>query len=173
MVDKTLIDTSILLEPFTIFEKRNKNYKIKALSILKYPKGVNIQPVISLSVLGEIELIINKKVNIIQGEEKRNFMKDVLREFFKNCIFIGLDKKAIDLASEIINKDKYLDPLDVIHFTSAISGNCDAFLLMDDKLSESRVIKEIAKNHNLKLSQFNKPINEDKGRIDRDITWIQ
>ncbi len=55
-MDKALIDTSILLEPFT--PKGKKNYKKRCLYLLKNPDAFRIEPVISLSILGELNFSI-------------------------------------------------------------------------------------------------------------------
>ena len=173
-MDISLIDTSIILEPFTKFRKEEDSYKNAALTLIRYPKSKNFKPAISMSILGELEFILNKKENLIKElGNNREKMKEILDSFFSNCEIIGLEKETIHLAHQILREDFRLDPLDVIHFSSAIVGGCNSFLFMDRKLEESKVIKRIAKENNLDLLPFNIEKNKDKGRIDRDLTWLQ
>lgn len=99
-------------------------------------------------------------------------MQEILDGFFENCDKIGLDKEAIKLAENILSEDNRLDPVDVIHFTSAISKKCKYFLFIDGKLETSEVIKKYAKENSLALVPFNIKKNEDKGKPDRNLTWI-
>ena len=60
-MEKALIDTSILIEPFTKYRKNKKSYRKKVLALLYYPEGKNFIPAISISILGELYCIFNKK----------------------------------------------------------------------------------------------------------------
>lgn len=172
-MDLGLIDNSIILEPFTNFKANKKNYKLATLSILKVPNKLGFKPCISLSTLGELNLILLEKKNLIESiKDKRNKMQEILDGFFENCDKIGLDKEAIKLAENILSEDNRLDPVDVIHFTSAISKKCKYFLFIDGKLETSEVIKKYAKENSLALVPFNIKKNEDKGKPDRNLTWI-
>lgn len=176
-MDIALIDTSIILEPFTKLKKKGeKSYKKKAYALLKYPnpKLINFTPAISISILGELESVMNKKENLKKDlKSKRDSMKEILEDFFMKCEIVGLTKEAIDLAHNILDKDHELDPVDVLHFSTAINSKCNAFIFMDNKLKNSRTIKEIAKEHEVKLIPFDVEENEDKGGLDREITWLQ
>jgi len=172
-MDTSLIDTSIILEPFTSYQKHKENYKEAALTLLRYSKKSFI-PAISMSILGELEFIINSKENLEKDlKNKRESMKEIMDTFLEHCIMIGLNKETIHLASKILNEDPLLDPSDVLHFSSAINSECDAFIFMDRKLKDSKVINEIAKEHNLKLKSFNIPENEDKGIPRGDFIWME
>jgi len=173
-MDKSLVDTSILIEPFNRLKKDKKSYKNAALALLRYPLSKNFKPVISISILGELECILNEKENLIRElENNREKMKEILDSFFSKCEIIGLEKETIYLANNILKEDSRLDPLDIIHFSSAIVGGCKSFIFMDRKLRESEVIKRIAKENNFVLKPFNIKENEDKGGIDRNLTWLQ
>lgn len=173
-MDTSLIDTSIILEPFTRFKKDMKSYKNAALALIRYPQSKNFKPAISMSILGELECILNEKENLIRElSDNREKMKEILNSFFSNCEIIGLKRETIHLAHDILREDSRLDPLDIIHFSSAIVGGCKSFIFMDRKLRESEVIKRIAKRNNFNLIPFNIKENEDKGRIDRNLTWLQ
>jgi len=93
---------------------------------------------------------------------KKEMIRAKFESFFKNCEFIGTDKEAIYLANEILREDERLDPLDVLHLSSAIAGSCDGFLFMDKKIKESNVAKRIAKEHKLKLIPFDIEKNKDQ-----------
>lgn len=163
-METALIDTSIIIEPFTDYTKGKKSYKEAAWTLLRYSKRPFI-PVISLSVLGELEFIINSKKSLKEElESKRNKMREILDAFLKDCEIIGLTKEIIHLADKIIKEDYLLDPLDVLHFATAIESKCNIFIFMDDKLKNSQIIKRIARENNLKLNSFNVSQNEDKGK---------
>ena len=66
-----------------------------------------------------------------------------------------------------------IDPLDVLHFSTAIESGCDAFTFIDDKLKNSQVINRIAKEYNLKLKNFNIYSNEDKGKPRGEFIWTE
>lgn len=166
-----LIDTSIIIEPFTSYQKDKKSYKEAALTLLRYSKRQFI-PAISISGLGKLEFIINSKDSLKKElKNKRDSMKEIINSFVNDCKIIKLDKETIHLAHDILNKDSLLDPLDVLHFSSAIIGKCNSFIFMDDKLKNSPVIKRIARENNLKLNSFNIIINEDKGKPRGESIW--
>ena len=172
-MDKGLIDNSIIIEPFTNFKSGQKNYKLSALSILKYPKKLNFKPCISLSILGELNLVIRDKKDLREEiKDKRDKMQEILEGFFEECVMMGLDKNAIHLAHTILGEDPRLDPVDVIHFASAISSGCKYFVFMDGKLEGSDVIKRYAKENHLSLIPFNIQKNEDKGKPKKDLIWM-
>lgn len=173
IMDISLIDTSIILEPFTSYEKDKKNYKEAALTLLRYSKRKFI-PAISISVLGELEFIMNSKESLIKElENKKNEMREIIDNFIQDCEMIGLNKEAIDLTNKILNEDHLLDPLDVLHFATAIKSKCNAFIFMDEKLENSRIVNQIAKKYNLKLESFNISANEDKGKPRGDLIWTE
>jgi predicted nucleic acid-binding protein len=172
-MDISLIDTSIILEPFTSYQKDKKNYKEAALTLLRYSKR-KIIPAISISILGELEFIINFKESLKKElEDKKDKMKEIIDNFIQDCEMIELNKDAIDLASKILNEDYLLDPLDVLHFAIAIKSKCNSFIFMDNKLENSKIVNQIAKEHNLKLESFNIPANEDKGKLRGELIWIE
>lgn len=165
-----LIDTSIIIEPFTDYEKGKNSYKKTSLTLLRYSKR-KFLPAISISILGELEFIINSKESLKKELNKRDVMKEVINNFVNDCKIIKLDKETIHLAHDILNNDPFLDPLDVLHFSSAIIGKCNSFIFMDNKLENSQIINRIAKEHNLELKSFNIPINEDKGKPRGEPIW--
>lgn len=172
-MDKGLIDSSMIMEPFTNFKTGQKNYKLSALTILKYPKKLHFKPCICLSVLGELELIMKEKKSLTeQIKNKRERMQEILNNFFEDCEMVGLDKNTIHLAHTILGEDPRLDPVDVIHFASAISSGCKYFLFMDGKLENSNVIKRYAKENDLSLMPFNIPKHEDKGKPNKNLIWM-
>lgn len=174
MVDETLIDTSLLLEPFGPHRKDGENYKEKALTIIRYAK-VGFVKCTSISVLGELNLILNREENNQVGRATQNQkMKDLLDDFCKNCKILPLKKEAIDLAHEILEEDNRLDPMDVLHFSTAICEKCSGFMFMDGEMQTNKILRRIAKQHNLKLIPFNaNPENKDKGKKCRDLICLQ
>lgn len=101
----TLIDTSIIIEPFTGYQKGKKNYKEAALALLRYKKRPFI-PATSISILGELELITHtKEILNKESELKREARKEIINNFVKECKIIGITKETIHLASKILNDD--------------------------------------------------------------------
>lgn len=170
-METALIDTSIIIEPFTEYRKGKKNYKEAAFTLLRYSKRHFI-PAVSLSVLGELEFIINSKESLKKEiENKRDAMREILDKFLKECKIIGLNKETLHLVHTILNEDYSLDPSDVLHFSSAIMHGCNSFIFMDEKIEKSEVINRIAKENNLKLENFNIPRNEDRGKPRGESIW--
>lgn len=159
-MNKALIDTSILLEPFT--PKNVFNYKNKALYLLKCPEKFQIQPVISSSVLGEFEYLIKNKESIRKIKDNEE-IKNILDNFYQKCEFVVINRETIELANRILNKDSRLDPLDILHLSCAISGGCKTFLFIDNGIKNSQTINELIKRDfpNFYLSPFNIPKNQD------------
>lgn len=108
-------------------------------------------------------MILNKKENLkkklIEQIEKIN---EYHENFFSRCDSISISKKALFLASTILEEDRILDPLDVLHFSCAICEKCDAFIYMDKKIRESDILKKYAKNNDLELIDIAIPKNQDK-----------
>lgn len=162
--DRFLIDTSVLIEPYT--KKRRLNYKKRSLALLKEPKSFPFIPVISLSVLGELWLIINEKKSSAIDDRKRDEMLRTLNHFFEQCEKIGLTKDTMALANKISEGDSRLGPVDVLHLASAMSNECKSFLFMDEKIENSEFIKRFIKDeyYSFNLSPFNIKENEDNKR---------
>ena len=109
-----------------------------------------------MSVLGELQFLLYKKENLIEGlSEKREEMNQILSSFFDKCDMIELKKETISLAHEIFQKDRSLDPLDELHFSSAITGECKSFIFIDEAIPKSQIIKEYSKKYNLNLIPLN------------------
>lgn len=173
MVDEILIDTSLLIEPFGLHRASGENYKEKSLTLLRYGKRTFV-PCTSASILGELHLIINKKENLIKKlENKRETMEKTLDAFFKDCKFLSITKKAIEIANNILNEDNRLDPMDVLHFSIAISEKCSGFMFIDGKIKTSKVIKEYSKKHQVTLIPFDTPQNMDKGKKYKELTCLK
>ncbi len=100
-------------------------------------------------------------------------MREILNDFFMKCKMMGLAKETIDFAHKIFEQDPNLDPLDVLHFSTAICSKCNSFIFMDSRLKNSKIINDIAKEQNIKLVPFDTEKNEDKGSLDRESTWLQ
>ena len=159
-MDDGLIDTSILLEPFT--QKGINNYKKRCFYLLKNPKAFRINPVISLSVLGELDFILRIKDSFL-NTAKRTEMIDIHEKFFNLSKKIGINREAIKFANRILDLDPYLDPLDVLHISCAMISNCKTFIFIDKKLKDNMVLKKIIKEEypNFYLTPFNISKNED------------
>ena len=130
--------------------------KDEAVTILKYPKGKNFVPVVSMSILGELQFLLYQKENLKRKLSKeRENMDRVLNSFFDKQEMIPITIQTISLANKILDADYLLDPLDVLHFASAITGGCNSFIFIDELLNKSQTIKKYAKEHNVKLIPLN------------------
>ncbi|MDO8528616.1 MAG: type II toxin-antitoxin system VapC family toxin [Nanoarchaeota archaeon] len=158
---KMMIDTSIILEPFTPENKKGPNYKRRCLALLKndivYFKN-NFLPVISLSILGELHGIINEK----KISWKKETMNEIINEFFGNCLTVGITRESIDMANCILKSDERLDPLDILHLSCAICNDCETFMTLDSELIKSEFLRKFIKEREFYLTPFN--IHENKDR---------
>lgn len=144
-MEKALIDTSILIEPFAGWRKNKPNYKERSLALIR---GVLVFfnerfiPVISLSVLGELSLILNTKYLLTEDIKlKREKSESILREFYSKCEFVGVSRETIKLTYEIISRDERLEPLDALHIASAIKEGCNTFVFIDEELKQNKILK--------------------------------
>ncbi len=155
-----MIDTSIILEPFTP-KRRGPNYKQRCLSLLRNDSvsfKEKFSPVISQSILGELHSIINKKTIAWKGEK----MNEIIDGFLENCSITGITRESIDMANGILKSDKRLDPLDVLHISCAICNDCETFMFIDSELIRNDFLKKFVKEREFYLTPFNIHQNEDK-----------
>ena len=141
-----LIDTSILIEPFTPWKNNEPNYKQLCLALLQdklYPFRKQFKPVISLGVIGEFNLIVHEKSYIKKElEDKRERIGEITQHFFNRCEFVGLSRETIALCNQIFYIDDRMDPLDALHIATAISEKCQNFMFIDYALKENIEIKK-------------------------------
>ncbi|MBR9704848.1 PIN domain-containing protein [Candidatus Pacearchaeota archaeon] len=156
MKQKGFYETSMFLEPFN-----KKTDKIKAQKILALLKGLvrkveeHYSPITSLSVLGEIDLVLRDPEKINRFTKDSDEIQKDINEILKRFEIISIDKDAISLSSKLLNKSsRGLDPIDVLNFSCAISSKCNAFFFIDSELKNNIYIKEIAKINNLKMSPW-------------------
>ena len=175
-MDKALIDTSILLEPFTQWKNNEPNYKRRCSALLRgelQTFSKLYQPTISLGILGELQLILLKKE--AEGKlliSQRDIMLTELDRFFNRCIKIGLTRDTIQLTNEILSQDPRLEPLDALHIATAISEGCKTFIFIDYHLKENVWLHSYIKSKGLHLTPFNIPENRDTKRLtDRDFRF--
>ncbi len=170
-MERALIDTSIIIEPFISWRKDEPNYKDKSMAILK---GVLVDfrerfmPVVSLSILGELSLILKDKQFLLKDlTKKKEQMDRTLETFFNNCERVGLKKETINLCSKILTEiDNRLEPLDALHISTAIVEGCKTFVFIDETLKNNEKIRKFVKNQGIYLTSLNWPINQDKKKID-------
>jgi len=172
-MEKALIDTSILIEPFTPWKNNEPNYKLASLSLLRgrlHTFRKSIAPVISIGVMGEFNLIVNRKETIIKGMnvEKRDQMTRIIQSFFNNCEMVGLSKGTIEMCNKILSLDKRIDPLDALHLSTAINENCRNIILIDQTILENIKIKNLCKENELNLINFGIKKNMDIKRPNKD-----
>ncbi len=170
-MERALIDTSILIEPFVSWRKDEPNYKDKSMAILK---GVLVdfkerfKPVISLSVLGELSLVLKDK-KFLQKDlsERKEKMDQTLKPFFNECEKVGLKKETIKLCSKILTEiDERLEPLDALHIATAIIEKCNTFIFIDQGLKNNERIRKFVKDNGIYLTSLNFPENEDRKKAD-------
>jgi len=179
-MDKALIDTSILLEPFIPWKNKEPNYKSNTLALLNGNLTEfhrRFQPVVSLSVLGELNLILSEKIHLIKGIEKtkkKEEMDRILEDFFFKCEKTGLKKETFEIADNLIKFDDRLDPLDTLHISTAIVEGCKTFIFIDYKLKDNRKVdKYLKEKYGLFLTPFNIPKNEDSRKPNQKFTWVE
>ena len=166
-MEKALVDTSILIEPFTSWKNNQPNYKDKSMAILK---GVLVdfknrfKPVVSLSILGELSLVLKDKMFLLKDlNERIGQMDQTLESFFETCEKVGLKKETINLCSKILTEvDNRLEPLDALHIATAIVEGCKTFIFIDECLKNNEKIRKFAKEQGIYLTSLNWQINEDK-----------
>lgn len=156
-MEKMFYETSMFLEPFKKrkgFEDKNRGSKILAnLKGLVVNISEHYKPVTSISVLGEIDLILrdSEKVNRYtrSSEEIKKEIEEILDRFEIVCI----SNESIHLTSELLNKDsRGLTCMDVLNFSCAISSKCNVFSFIDSELKSNKLILEIAKEKSIKLN---------------------
>ncbi len=170
-MERALIDTSILIEPFISWGKDEPNYKEKSMAIVK---GVLVDfkerflPVISLSVLGELSLVLKDKKSLQKDlRERKEKMDQTLDPFFNECEKVGLKKETINLCSKILTEiDDRLEPLDALHIATAIIEKCNTFIFIDQGLKDNEKIKKFIKEEGIYFMPINLSENEDKRKID-------
>ena len=158
---KAMIDTSIILEPFTL-KRRGSNYKQRCLSLLRndiVDFKERFLPVISQSILGELYSIINSEKKI---SWKKETMNEIINEFLKNCLIVGITRESIDMANCILKSDERLDPLDILHLSCAICNDCETFMTLDSELIKSEFLRKFVKEREFYLTPFNISKNEDR-----------
>jgi len=166
---KVLVDTSILLEPFVPWKNNEPNYKGNALALLKgrlHSFNKRFKMLISMSVIGELFVIINDKPSMNKiKEEKREIMEKILGDFLKSTERVGITKQSIRLCNEILNLDERIDPLDALHLSIALAEGCYGFLVMDNGLKENSKLRKYLKEKGLLLIIFNIKENKDNKRL--------
>ncbi len=160
---KAMYDTSILIEPFR--GQKDRNYGQAALLALNGIHSLDRQytPVVSMSVLGELKAILNKKEGVKKDTQEKIFEINQIHEnFFDRCEIVGITKETISLCRDILTEDDRLDPLDVLHFSCAVCSGCKTFIFIDKKIKDSKIIRRIAKEKDFHLTPFDIPANLDK-----------
>ena len=154
----SLIDLSILIEPFVPWKNNEPNYKGASLALIKGELNSFNQkyiPATSISILGEMNLIINQKSSLVNiDDERRNLMENILKDFFKRSVKVGLKKEAIEICNEIFSIDSRIKPLDALHIATAISENFKNFIFIDYDLKDNDKIKRFTKEKSLNLINF-------------------
>ena len=157
-MEEALVDTSIILEPFVPWKNNEPNYKRRSLSLLRgelYLFYQGFKPIISISIMGELDLVINEKISLAKEiESKKDIMEKVTKDFFSKCKRVGLTKQTIELCNQIFQLDLRIDHLDALHIATAISENCKNFIFIDYELKGNMVLKKFAKDKGLTLVDF-------------------
>lgn len=171
-MEDTLVDTSILLEPFVPWKNNEPNYKQSSLALIQgklYSFNEKYTSITSIGVIGETGLLINEKITLIKEIEKnRKIAEETISNFFGKCKRVGLTKETIQLCNEILSMDSRINPLDALHIATAISEKCRNFLFIDYELARSSVLNKFAKDHGLNLVDFAIPKNKDNRRPKKD-----
>lgn len=163
-MERALIDTSILVEPFAQWKNNEPNYKQTCLALLKgelYPFYNKFEPVVSISVMGEMNLIILEKLSPILKEGKEEIMNNIIKRFFNKCEKVGLTKRTLEVTNNLLSLDERLEPLDAIHIATAISEGCTNFVFIDYALKDNTVVRKFAKENGLNLINFGIKENAD------------
>ena len=158
-MEKTFYDTSMFLEPFN---KRKKFFDRKrSEKILALLKGliINIEehfsPVTSISVLGEIELILRDPEKIKRFDQSPDYIRCVINEILKRFEIICIKEESIHLASELIKKDpRGIKSMDALNFACAVENDCKTFAFIDSELKYNRFVREIANENGIKLNPW-------------------
>jgi predicted nucleic acid-binding protein len=157
-MERALVDTSIFVEPFTPWKNNEPNYKQACLALLEdklYSFNQKFVPVVSLSIMGELGLIVNEKHSIKKGlEDKRERMEKIIRNFFDKCEKVGLSRETVELCNWIISMDRRIGPLDALHVATAVSEKCKSFVFIDYGLKNNIILKKFTKERGLALVNF-------------------
>ena len=169
-MERTLIDTSILVEPFVPWKNNEPNYKQACLTLLRGKS--EFKPVISLSILGEYHLILNQKEVFKRlDSEKIRIMKSIINRFVEGCDKVGLKKEVIEKCNEILVIDKRIEPLDALHISTAVVEKCDDFVFIDYGIKNSLLLNRFAKENGLNLLKFAIKKNSDYKRVSDEMIW--
>lgn len=175
VMERTLVDTSLLVEPFTPWKNNEPNYKQACLALLQdrlHSFKERFKPVVSLSVLGEFNLVVREKLpKRKEFEDKIERMNALIKGFFDKCEIVGLSKEAIQICNELLSADNRLDPLDILHIATAISERCQNFMFIDYELNENLQVKKFAKSHELNLIHFGIKENSDIKKPTKSFIW--
>jgi predicted nucleic acid-binding protein len=158
-MEKAFYETSMFLEPFNKSNRlfnRKRNEKILALL-----KGLIISveehftPVTSVSVLGEIELILRDTEKIRRFSQSPDYIRSIINDIIKRFEIVAINEEAIHLASELIKKDpRGIKSMDALNFACAVENNCKSFAFIDSELKNNKFINEIAKERGIKLNPW-------------------
>ena len=130
------IDTSVFLE--SILDTRAG--VICKAHLNNMGKGKYFRAVLSVSVLGEISLIIFRDMS---DKKERLEIFDALERFIsiRNVDLMVQKKNDYSLVHEIMNIESRLDELDTEHLVCAKRAGADVFITLDEKLIGNSVLE--------------------------------
>jgi len=157
-MDKAFYDTSMFLEPFQRKKFFDKKKGEKILAVLKgFVKGVDehFTPATSVTVLGEIELILRDPEKTKRFSQPPEYIREIINDIINRFEIVCIKEDSIHLASDLIKKDpRGLKSMDALNFACAVYNNCKTFAFIDSELKNNIFIKRIADDNGIKLNPW-------------------